>query len=107
MSDVTDFEAQQVEQANATELTPVVFIHGLWLLQSSWDRWRAVFEESGYATLAPGWPEDPGAVPVRCRQRREGSRGARSVRHLRRAGLGCHAVPGGRRQPQSVDRGES
>src|SRR5882762_10904889 len=62
MSDVTDYEAQQVEQANASGLTPVVFIHGLWLLQSSWDRWRAVFEESGYATLAPGWPDDPGTV---------------------------------------------
>jgi len=62
MSDVTDYEAQQVEQANASGLTPVVFIHGLWLLQSSWDRWRAVFEEAGYATLAPGWPDDPGTV---------------------------------------------
>src|SRR5216684_1137929 len=62
MSDVTDYEAQQVEQANASNLTPVVFIHGLWLLQSSWDRWRAVFEEAGYATLAPGWPDDPGTV---------------------------------------------
>src|SRR6267378_4543686 len=62
MSDVTDYEAQQVEQANATELTPVVFIHGLWLLQSSWDRWRAVFEEAGYATLGPGWPDDPSTV---------------------------------------------
>ena len=62
MSDVTDYEAQQVEQANATELTPVVFIHGLWLLPSSWDRWRAVFEEAGYATLGPGWPDDPDTV---------------------------------------------
>ena len=31
--------ADQVEKANATGLTPVVFIHGLWLLPSSWDRW--------------------------------------------------------------------
>src|SRR5712671_4115489 len=62
MSDVTDYEAQQVEQANAAKLTPVVFIHGLWLLPSSWDRWRAVFEEAGYATLAPGWPDDPSTV---------------------------------------------
>src|SRR6266702_244657 len=62
MSDITDYEAQQVEEANASEVTPVVFIHGLWLLPSSWDRWRAVFEEAGYATLAPGWPDDPTTV---------------------------------------------
>jgi non-heme chloroperoxidase len=36
-----------------------VFVHGLWLLASSWDPWRALFEEKGYATLAPGWPDDP------------------------------------------------
>jgi non-heme chloroperoxidase len=59
MSDLTDYEAQQIEQANASMSTPVVFIHGLWLLPSSWDRWRAVFEEAGYVTLAPGWPDDP------------------------------------------------
>src|SRR5712664_1353141 len=62
MSDITDYEAQQIEEANASGLTPVVFIHGLWLLPSSWDRWRAVFEEAGYATLAPGWPDDPSTV---------------------------------------------
>jgi len=62
MSDITDYEAQQIEEANASELTPVVFIHGLWLLPSSWDRWRTVFEEAGYVTLAPGWPDDPGTV---------------------------------------------
>ena len=59
MSDIIDFEAQQIEEANATGRTPVVFIHGLWLLPSSWDRWRAVFEEAGYAALGPGWPDDP------------------------------------------------
>ena len=42
--------------------TPVVFIHGLWLLPSSWDRWAAAFEEAGYAPLAPGWPDDPETV---------------------------------------------
>jgi non-heme chloroperoxidase len=40
----------------------VVFVHGLWLLPNSWDRWRAVFEDAGYATLAPGWPDDPNTV---------------------------------------------
>jgi pimeloyl-ACP methyl ester carboxylesterase len=41
---------------------PVVFIHGLWLLPSSWDRWAAFFEEAGYASLTPRWPDDPDTV---------------------------------------------
>jgi pimeloyl-ACP methyl ester carboxylesterase len=59
---ITDHEAEQIARANATGLTPVVFIHGLWLLPSSWDRWAAVFEEAGYTTLTPGWPDDPETV---------------------------------------------
>jgi non-heme chloroperoxidase len=59
---ITEHEAEQVELANATGRTPVVFVHGLWLLPSSWDRWAAVFEEAGYAPLAPGWPDDPETV---------------------------------------------
>lgn len=54
--------AQQIDQANATDRSPVVFIHGLWLLPSSWDRWAAVFEEAGYTALTPGWPDDPDTV---------------------------------------------
>ena len=54
--------AEQIEQANATDRTPIVFIHGLWLLPSSWDRWAGVFEEAGYAPLTPGWPDDPSTV---------------------------------------------
>jgi non-heme chloroperoxidase len=59
---LTQHEAEQVERANATGLQPVVFIHGLWLLPSSWDRWAAVFEEAGYTGLTPGWPDDPETV---------------------------------------------
>jgi non-heme chloroperoxidase len=59
---ITEHEAQQVERANATGLQPVVFVHGLWLLPSSWDRWATVFEEAGYTTLTPGWPDDPETV---------------------------------------------
>jgi pimeloyl-ACP methyl ester carboxylesterase len=55
-------EAQQVEQANASGNTPAVFIHGLWLLPSSWDRWAALFEEAGYAPVTPDWPDDPETV---------------------------------------------
>jgi pimeloyl-ACP methyl ester carboxylesterase len=46
-NDSVSTSADQVDQANATNRTPVVFIHGLWLLPSSWDRWTAVFEEAG------------------------------------------------------------
>jgi pimeloyl-ACP methyl ester carboxylesterase len=62
MATVTEREGEQVERANATGLQPVLFIHGLWLLPSSWDRWAAVFEEAGYTALAPGWPDDPETV---------------------------------------------
>jgi pimeloyl-ACP methyl ester carboxylesterase len=55
-------DQEQVERANASALTPVVFIHGLWLLPGSWDRWSAVFEDAGYTALTPGWPDDPETV---------------------------------------------
>jgi pimeloyl-ACP methyl ester carboxylesterase len=56
---ITEHEAKQVERANATGLQPVVFVHGLWLLPSSWDRWAEAFEAAGYTALTPGWPDDP------------------------------------------------
>jgi pimeloyl-ACP methyl ester carboxylesterase len=59
---ITDFEAQDVERANATGLQPVVFVHGLWLLPNSWERWARFFEETGYVALTPGWPDDPETV---------------------------------------------
>jgi non-heme chloroperoxidase len=59
---ISKYEGEQIEKANATGLEPVVFIHGLWLLPSSWDRWAGVFEEAGYAPLTPGWPDDPQTV---------------------------------------------
>jgi pimeloyl-ACP methyl ester carboxylesterase len=59
---ITEREREQVDRANGSGKTPVVFIHGLWLLPSSWDRWAALFEEAGYAALAPGWPDDPETV---------------------------------------------
>ena len=62
MATITEHEAEQIEQANATGRIPVVFVHGLWLLPSSWDRWAAVFEEAGYTALTPGWPDDPETV---------------------------------------------
>jgi non-heme chloroperoxidase len=62
MASITDHEAEQIASANATGRTPVVFVHGLWLLASSWERWAALFDEAGYAAVMPGWPDDPGTV---------------------------------------------
>src|SRR5947208_8146711 len=59
---VTSTTAEQVEEANTADRTPVVFIHGLWLLPSSWDRWATVFEEAGFTALTPSWPDDPETV---------------------------------------------
>jgi non-heme chloroperoxidase len=59
---MTEHETQQIERANSNGGAPVVFIHGLWLLPSSWERWATLFEEAGYAVLTPGWPDDPETV---------------------------------------------
>jgi non-heme chloroperoxidase len=59
---IADRETSQIEEANASGRTPVIFIHGLWLLPSSWDPWRQRFDEAGYATLTPSWPDDPETV---------------------------------------------
>ena len=62
MATVTEHESDSIDKVNTTGLTPVVFVHGLWLLPSSWQRWAEVFEEAGYAPLTPGWPDDPDTV---------------------------------------------
>ena len=62
MNGLTEAELNEIALANEKGTRPVVFVHGLWLLSSSWDRWRALFEDNGYATLAPGWPDDPATV---------------------------------------------
>src|SRR2546428_5242632 len=62
MSTLTSHEQQEIDRANASGSRPIVFVHGLWLLSSSWDRWRELFEQNGYSTLAPGWPDDPETV---------------------------------------------
>jgi pimeloyl-ACP methyl ester carboxylesterase len=61
-STLTERETRQVERANSSGRTPVVFIHGLWLLPSSWDNWVQFVEEAGYAALTPSWPDDPETV---------------------------------------------
>ena len=62
MGVISERETQQIEAARASGRTPVVLIHGLWLLPSSWANWAQLFEEAGYAALTPGWPDDPETV---------------------------------------------
>jgi non-heme chloroperoxidase len=56
---IAEHEAEQIRRANESGRTPVVFVHGLWLLPSSWDRWAEFFEEDAFVSLTPGWPDDP------------------------------------------------
>lgn len=59
---VTEWEQKEVERANGSGRKPVAFVHGLWMLPGSWDAWRTFFENAGYTTLAPGWPDDPDSI---------------------------------------------
>src|SRR5216684_419208 len=82
MATLTGRESEQVDAANSSGRTPVVFIHGLWLLASSWDRWATLFEQAGFAPVAPGWPDDPETVEearahARGLRREEGRSGRR------------------------------
>ncbi|MEV6824029.1 alpha/beta fold hydrolase [Amycolatopsis sp. NPDC051102] len=45
-------------------MTPVVFIHGLWLHATSWNPWIEHFRAAGYAPVAPGWPHEPETVEL-------------------------------------------
>ena len=62
MTSITDRERQEIDAANASGDTPVVFVHGLWVLPSSWANWADFFEQAGYAPLTPDWPDDPATV---------------------------------------------
>jgi pimeloyl-ACP methyl ester carboxylesterase len=62
MTTAAEQDDLQIARANSSGRTPVVLIHGLWLLPSSWNRWAELFEEAGYAALAPRWPDDPDTV---------------------------------------------
>ena len=59
---ITEHETKQIDRANTAGSVPVVFVHGLWLLPTSWDRWAELFEKNGYTALTPGWPDDPDTV---------------------------------------------
>ena len=62
MATISERESREIEAANASGNTPVVFIHGLWLLPSSWAPWADFFKQADYAPLTPDWPDDPDTV---------------------------------------------
>jgi non-heme chloroperoxidase len=62
MATISDRENRQIEAANASGRTPIVLIHGLWLLPSSWNNWVDYFEQESYAGVTPDWPDDPETV---------------------------------------------
>jgi pimeloyl-ACP methyl ester carboxylesterase len=62
MASISERESREIEAANASGATPVVFIHGLWLLPSSWANWADLYKQAGYAPLAPDWPADPATI---------------------------------------------
>jgi non-heme chloroperoxidase len=59
---ISERENREIDDANASGNTPVVFVHGLWLLPSSWANWADFFKQAGYAPLTPDWPDDPQTV---------------------------------------------
>ena len=59
---ISERENREIQAANASDKTPVVFIHGLWLLPSSWANWADFFKQAGYAPLTPDWPDDPATI---------------------------------------------
>ena len=62
MTSISEREKREIEAANASGSQPVMFIHGLWLLPSSWANWADLFKQAGHAPLTPDWPDDPATV---------------------------------------------
>ena len=86
MASISERERREIEAANAAGGTPVVFIHGLWLLAGSWAGWAELFGQAGYPPLTPDWPDDPGTrrrAITRWRRRRQYRTGSC---HYRRRG---------------------
>ncbi|MEU5685967.1 alpha/beta hydrolase [Streptomyces venezuelae] len=63
-------DAEQIDRANSSDRTPAVFVHGLWMLASSWDHWLPHFEAAGFAPVALTWPGEA-ATTTEARQRPE------------------------------------
>jgi non-heme chloroperoxidase len=103
---ITDHERTQIGRANATGRQPVVFVHGLWLLPSSWDRWGAVFDEAGYTSLTPGWRmirrpvDEANAHPDVFAEKTVGQVADHFERVIRRLNAGVTHCPVGRTLPR-------
>ena len=69
---ITEHEAQQVALANDSGRTSVMFVHGLWLLPSSWDLWAALFQESAFTALLSNPANRNRAIPLTYDQFRYG-----------------------------------
>ena len=52
MASISERESREIEAANASGTTPVVFIHGLWLLPSSSANWAEFFKQADRAADA-------------------------------------------------------
>ena len=89
---MAEHEAEQIERAKESGRTPVVFVHGLWLLPSSWDRWAAFFEEDDFVALTPGWPDDPLTVEE-----------AKAIRRCSRASRSARSPPTTSRSSRELD----
>ena len=73
-STLADWERAEIDRANTSDLTPVLFVHGLWLLSSSWQPWRDFFEDNGFTTVALGCPTIRRPSPRRASTRRPSRR---------------------------------
>ena len=62
MASISEREKREIEVANASGNTPVVFNQGLRVLPSGWASWAHFFQQAGYAPLTPDWPADPATV---------------------------------------------
>src|SRR5256885_5026849 len=62
MASISERENGEIEAVNVSGGAPVVFVHVLWLLPSSWANWADFFKQAGYAPLTPDWPDDPETV---------------------------------------------
>src|SRR5215813_3227136 len=62
MATISERENSEIVAANASGKTPIVLVHGLWVLPSSWENWVDLYKQAGYAPLTPDWPDDPTTV---------------------------------------------
>ena len=68
MASISERENREIEAANASGDSPVVFIHGLWLLPSSWANWVDFFKQAGrlglHVTTSQALAADPAGTAL-------------------------------------------